>query len=255
MVALRSTRFIASVVTLSTVAESLQQYRRSCVELLEEFVGFEGAVWGRFDSSRAADWYARGVKECTVSRYRANRARYQTCMRPLVSACAAGRGVAQDLDVFDSREIERSPLYTELIRPENSCTALAFADLTVMRGLGSLALLLGRSGRFRPADLERLRDVLPAVAVGDAFLVAREHAREHPVSQVIDQRLSPREREVLEYATLGVTTQQIALALGTSAHTVKHQLRSTMQKLGAGSRAELVRIAMLEAGSWNERRA
>ncbi|MBX7196754.1 MAG: LuxR C-terminal-related transcriptional regulator [Sandaracinaceae bacterium] len=57
------------------------------------------------------------------------------------------------------------------------------------------------------------------------------------------QPLSTREREVVEYVVLGYTNREIGLACGTSPNTVKNQLQSVFRKVGAASRAELVRIA------------
>jgi PAS domain S-box-containing protein len=56
--------------------------------------------------------------------------------------------------------------------------------------------------------------------------------------------LSTREREVLKYLLLGRTTQDIAKLVGISARTVKHHQAKVLQKLGADSRADLVRVIL-----------
>ena len=53
--------------------------------------------------------------------------------------------------------------------------------------------------------------------------------------------LTPREREVLELASDGLSNRDVAAALGISEHTVKFHLASVYGKLGAGSRTEAVR--------------
>jgi FixJ family two-component response regulator len=55
--------------------------------------------------------------------------------------------------------------------------------------------------------------------------------------------LTQREREVLALVVSGLLNRQIAAQLGTTEFTVKIQRRSAMQKMRAGSLAELVRIA------------
>jgi DNA-binding CsgD family transcriptional regulator len=56
--------------------------------------------------------------------------------------------------------------------------------------------------------------------------------------------LTPREREVVKYLSRGYTNRDIALACGTAPRTVRNQLSSVFEKLGASTRAEVVAIAL-----------
>lgn len=56
--------------------------------------------------------------------------------------------------------------------------------------------------------------------------------------------LSPRQREILESITRGLSNAQIALQLGISAESVKTHMAKLFAKLGAASRAEAVAIAL-----------
>jgi FixJ family two-component response regulator len=55
--------------------------------------------------------------------------------------------------------------------------------------------------------------------------------------------LTPREREVMERVVAGLLNKQIGAELGSSETTVKIHRHQVMEKMGAGSLAELVRMA------------
>lgn len=56
--------------------------------------------------------------------------------------------------------------------------------------------------------------------------------------------LSPRERQILGLIGKGMTTKEIAGALGLSGHTVAGYRKSLCRKLGAHSTAELVAMGV-----------
>lgn len=61
--------------------------------------------------------------------------------------------------------------------------------------------------------------------------------------------LSPREREVLEGLVAGLPNKTIAYDLGISARTVEVHRANLMARMGAGSLADLVRMAFLARGA------
>ena len=59
-----------------------------------------------------------------------------------------------------------------------------------------------------------------------------------------EQRLTAREKEILELTASGLTEAEISLKLGISSHTVRNHIQSCKQKLDARSKAHAVAIAM-----------
>src|SRR5262245_28855997 len=57
------------------------------------------------------------------------------------------------------------------------------------------------------------------------------------------ESLTPREREVMTFVVTGLLNKQIAAEIGTSEASVKVHRQHLVQKMGAGSLAELVRMA------------
>jgi two-component system nitrate/nitrite response regulator NarL len=99
------------------------------------------------------------------------------------------------------------------------------------------------------ADDDMLAAAIRALYQGLLVSVPGLRAQETPFTRRPDgdpadeedfEALTPREAEILQQMTLGLTNKQIALALGISEHTVKYHISSVYAKLKAMNRAEAV---------------
>ncbi len=93
---------------------------------------------------------------------------------------------------------------------------------------------------LKPVDDEVLLEVIRQAVARHAAEQAREQVRQGIQARL--RRLSPREREVMEYVIRGRLNKQIAADLGISEKTVKVHRGRVMAKMEAGSVAELVRL-------------
>ncbi len=155
----------------------------------------------------------------------------------------AGRAVSPDADdveavvttggkILDLRGLGRRPEARGVLRD----AALAIDRARTRRGradpLGALqlwqGLLAGRWSLVEHFDSE-----------GRRFLLARRN------DPVVSRPQGPtrRQRQVLFYASLGLSNQEIGYALGLAENTISAHVASGLARLGLPNRAELIRIA------------
>lgn len=94
----------------------------------------------------------------------------------------------------------------------------------------------------KPFDDRQLRQAIDAAFALEQQRLGRESTRRADAAKL--ERLTPREREVLEQAARGLHAKEIGAALGISARTVEVHKARIMEKLGVRNIAELVRFAL-----------
>ena len=115
------------------------------------------------------------------------------------------------------------------------------------------ALRVGASGYLlKKAVIAELREALQRVAGGEVYLSREISARlrnKLPLDQIARarspvERLSERQREILQLIAEGQTTKEIALTLNLSAKTVEYHRMQLMQRLNIFDIPGLVRFAL-----------
>ena len=113
-------------------------------------------------------------------------------------------------------------------------------------------LRAGASGYVvKQAAPAELVEAIRAVSQSETYLspsinasVVKEYIRQAMVKSGPDERLTPREREVLQLVAEGRTNREIAQVLSISVKTVEHHRANLMSKLDLYSAAELTQYAI-----------
>jgi FixJ family two-component response regulator len=122
-----------------------------------------------------------------------------------------------------------------------------YASIVFITGHGDLSLGMHAMRKGAVDFLEKPIDdraLLNSIARG-ADLSRKRRAEQFERSRLEELRrsLTSREREVFSLITIGLLNKQVAAELGTSERTVKAHRASVVSKMGAGSLADLVRMA------------
>lgn len=156
--------------------------------------------------------------------------------------------VASDSEVFRPGSAAWKRLQSEVLRPFGQ-RSVCVVHLVVQGQVGAVVVLMARrAAAFGPQQVARLKALAPAIAVGDALHRRLEDAPTVPVPTRLvcqDQRLTVRQREVVDYVAVGLSNAEIAQALGLSVHSVRNHLVRIFAAVGASNRADVVRRAVL----------
>ncbi len=119
------------------------------------------------------------------------------------------------------------------------------------------AIKAGAQGYLlKKIEVEELLELLRGVSRGEAPIskatatkilgeFARDREQPAPIKN-LGETLTPREKEVLEHLTRGLTNKELANALYISENTVKNHLRNILEKLHLSNRVQAVAYALRE---------
>ena len=235
-------------------ATSVADFRRALGSALMPFVGADSAgmidpLWLESDDRRARERLVGiGSSARFEEPFATHRRRYARSMTRMLRAMRAGVPVV-DLDVYDARERERLAVYREVFVPQRTSSVMMAA---VGVGTGPVVTVVfkrhGRASAFGAGDKSKLQDILPTIALADICFRCGLSASPAagPTRTLRECGLGAREAQVAALASRGLRNAEIAALLGTSAETVKKQLRRVFAKVDVANRTEL---AMLCAGS------
>ncbi|MBL8941723.1 MAG: helix-turn-helix transcriptional regulator [Myxococcales bacterium] len=239
----------AALAAIAVATPTIAQWRQAALVELRSHVRFEAALFHelspRVPLSRA------GVIGLELARLAATTKQWDdhaVSLAPLMHTALAQHGVATDREAFGVRGAARTR-WNRLVARPLGIRAASMAHLVVDERIISAVLLMRRRDPpFSTRERLAITALVPVLTLGDAYHLARaQPSLPGLVTGVrcVDERLTPRQREVVEYVALGRTNAEIGAALGTSIHTVRNLLVRVCARLGAANRAEVVRLAVL----------
>ncbi len=233
---------------LALEAPSLRAYRQGALAQIATLIGFDAAIFHALSPRVPLDTGA--FVGLDLAMLTASLARWDDLAVELgaLRDRADREGVATDRDVFAPGTRARARFERVFVRAF-AAPSVCIAHLSLRGGVRAAIVLLSRRRAGFPAkSVAALRSLLPAISVADALherLDGVRTARGSGRLQCQDERLTGRQRAIVELVAMGQRNEDIATALGLSVHTVRNHLARVFARIGASNRAELVRLAVL----------
>ncbi|MCB9591754.1 MAG: helix-turn-helix transcriptional regulator [Sandaracinaceae bacterium] len=234
---------------LAAEATSLATWRQAALDALASFVRFDAALFHELSPRVPLD--RAGIVGFDRDAIAATRSQWDDHAISLgaftIRALAQG-GVATDREAFGDRGRGRTAWNRHVARPLGIRSALA-AHLVLDAEIVSMVLLARRADPgFSSLERERVAPLLPVLSICNGWQLSKTASTVTGMAigvRCVDERLTPRQRELVEHVALGRTNAEVGRALGISANTVRNTLATIRARVGAANRADLVRLAVL----------
>ena len=236
---------LAALATLATTAADLRAYRTGVLDVLARVVPFDAALYHAF--APAIPLHTAVMRGLPMHLVEQSLGRWDD----LANVLGAIRDHANREGVATDRVLPKSArkVFLDRVAKPFGQRAVCMSHLIVRgRVVAAVALFSRREKAFFAEHVAALTKLLPTIAAGDALhqlLDGGPRASQRTRLECTDQRLTPRQRNIVEHVALGHTNAEIAEALGLSPNSVRNHLVRVFARLGASNRADVVRLAVL----------
>lgn len=231
----------------ATTSTSLCAYREAVLDALAMFVSFDGAFFHALSPRVSLETgVLRGLDPHALARSVANWDEMSVELGALRMRANEKLAVADD-EIYPLGSKRRARFERQVVR-RFGMSSLCMVHLVVRSAVHAAIVMFARRHRaFSPAAVAALRALAPSIAIGDTLHTLMDGtARASAPTQLVctDQRLTPRQRQIVDLVALGHTNLEIGTALGLSPHTTRNHLARIFARLGAANRAEVLRLAV-----------
>lgn len=230
---------------LAANATSLRRYREGVLAHLAEVVRFDGALFHAMSPRVPLETAVIVGLDVDVLR---RSLRTWDDLAVALSPMRDGADLVVTDQVFVPGSRARATFDRSVARPLGH-RSMCMMHLSIRGALvGGVVLFAKRRDAFDRRATATLRTVAPLVAACDALhqrLDAVPRASQRVRLRCRDERLTARQRDIVEHVALGRTNAEIARALDLSPNTVRNHLARIATRLDAGNRADMVRLAIL----------
>lgn len=241
---------VRELCALALRAADALAFRTAVLAVLRREMGFDAAIFHelspRVPMSHAALF---GLDPSTVEQNSRGWDEIAVHLQPLIEVAAQQNGAATDLEAFPRGTRSRREWERRVARPFG-ITGMLIGHLQSRGRVVSGVVLMRRRKLFTRGERLWLGQLLECLTLCDVYWQRQTHPEYaglllRPVCR--DQRLTVRQREVVEGVALGRTNRQIGDLLGISANTVRNTLAEVCERLGASNHADVVRLAVLSS--------
>lgn len=229
-------------------AATQRAYRELVLDALATLLRFDGAFFHALSPRVPLETgVLRGLDPSALSR---SREQWDDVAVDLgaMRALADQRLVVSSDEIYPLGSARRARFERHVVR-RFGMASLCMMHLPVRGSVHAALVLFARRQRaFSRAQVVALRTLAPAIAAADlvhGLLDGAARASAPIQLTCTDQRLTPRQRQIVDLVALGRSNVEIGCALGLSPYTVRNHLVRMFERLGAANRADMLRLAVL----------
>lgn len=235
---------------LALQAADAVAFRAAALAVLRRVIAFDAAIFHEL-SPRVPMSHAAlvGLERSAVEQSSRGWDETAVHLQPILEVAERQNGAATDLEAFPRGTKSRRAWERRVARPFG-IRGMLIGHLRSRGRVISAVVLMRRRKSFARAERLALGELLECLTLCDAYWQRQGQSKHaglltRPICR--DQRLTARQREVVEGVALGHTNRRIGELLGISTNTVRNTLAEVCERLGANNRADVVRLAVLSS--------